>query len=119
MKIISSILLVVFAVIGVIYLVRELTYFLFKKKDNTNIVFISPINSSCKDAEYVLRSTAAKIKWVSRRTDDIVICLDCNMDCETKKICQKLCTDYGFIKLLDKNEFIDLLKSNNTDYLNL
>ncbi len=110
MNTLSAVLLVVFAVMGVIAFVRELTYLLFlNKKDNT-VMFVTPVKGKCENAEYLLRSAAAKIKWVSRGKHDYVICLDCGMDDETKGICEKICREYGFAKLMGKEEFFEMLK---------
>lgn len=109
MDILSAVLLVVFAVIGAIALVREISYYLFKyKKDNT-VMFVTPIGKECEDAEYLLRSAAAKVKWVSRGKNDYVICLDCKMDDNTRKICENICKEYGFAKLVSKQEFFEML----------
>ena len=110
MDILSATLLVIFAVIGIIAFVRELSYLIFKDKSDNAIMFIAPINGKCEDAEYVLRSAAAKIKWISRGKNDYVICLDCGMDEETKNICENICKEYGFAKLLNKKEFFDMIK---------
>lgn len=109
MNVLSAILLVVFAVVGVIAFVRDTTYLIFRyKKDNT-VMFVTPINGKCEDAEFMLRSAAAKVKWISGGKNDYVICLDCDMDDETKEICEKICDDYGFAKLISKKEFIEML----------
>ena len=68
-------------------------------------MFVAPVSGKCENAEYILRSAAAKVKWISRGRNDCVICLDCGMDDETKRICQKICRDYGFAKLLTNREF--------------
>ncbi|MCD8026020.1 MAG: hypothetical protein LUF33_03575 [Clostridiales bacterium] len=109
MEIFSVVLLVVFAVIGIISLVSDLTYFLFRSKKDSSIMFVTPIGKNCEDAELLLRSAAAKVKWVSRGRNDCVICLDCDMDDETKKICENICREYGFAKLLSKKEFYDMI----------
>lgn len=103
--------LIVFAVIGIIYTVREITYFLFRNKVESSIMLISPIGKDCENAEYILRGAAAKIKWISREKNDCVICLDCDMDEETKKTCKLLCDEYGFIKLVTKSELLEILKT--------
>lgn len=109
MEIFSAILLVVFAVFGVISFVREITYYLFRYKKDNSVMFITPINKECKDAEFLLRSAVAKVKWVSHGKNDYVICLDCEMDDETKRVCENICKDYGFAKLVSKKEFFEML----------
>ena len=73
-------------------------------------IFFMFVLLGCENAEYILRSAAAKVKWISRGRNDCVICLDCGMDDETKRICQKICRDYGFAKLLTKQEFFEMIK---------
>ncbi len=109
MNILSAVLLLAFAIIGVAALFRGISYYLFRyKKDNT-IMFITPLKGKCEDAEFILRSAAAKVKWVSRGKNDYVICLNCDMDDETKKICESICKEYGFAKMLSKKEFLEML----------
>ena len=109
MNVFSAVLLVIFAVMGVMSFIYYLAYFLFRYKKDTSIMLITPINSKCDDAEILLRSAAARVKWVCRGRHDYVICLDCNMDFETKKVCEEICKEYGFIKLMSKNELLELL----------
>jgi hypothetical protein len=109
MNVLAAVLLVVFAVIGVIAFVRDISYRLFKyKKDNT-VMFVTPINGNSGDAELALRSAAAKVKWVSRGKNDYVICLNCDMDEETTKVCESICKEYGFAKILSKKEFLEMI----------
>ncbi len=110
MNVFSAVLLVIFAVIGVISFVRFLSFYLFRYKNDNSIMFITPIDGKCEDAEFMLRSAAAKVRWVSRGKYDYVICLNCEMDDETKKVCENICEEYGFAKLIEKNEFMELIK---------
>lgn len=110
MEVLSAVLLVVFAVIGVITIVRNISFYLFGYKNDNSIMFVTPIDGKCEDAELMLRSAAAKVKWVSRGKYDYVICLDCDMDEETKKICENICEEYGFAKIMSRNEFFKLIK---------
>lgn len=112
MNVLSAVLLVVFAVLGIISLVRDISFYLFRYKNDNSIMFITPIEGKCDDAELMLRSAAAKVKWVSRGKYDYVICLDCDMDAETKKMCENICEEYGFAKLISKSEFLKLFQGN-------
>ncbi len=109
MNVLSAVLLVVFAVIGVISFVRAVTCYIFRyKKDNT-VMFVTPISGKCEDAEFLLRSAAAKVKWISSGKNDLVICLDCDMDDETRTVCENICNDFGFARIVSKKEFIEML----------
>lgn len=110
MNVFSAVFLVVFAVFGVIAFLKELTGFVFRNKSSDAVVFIAPINKNQDDAEYILRSVAARIKWISRGKSDSLICLDCDMDEETRRICESICNEYGFAKLMNKKEFFEALE---------
>lgn len=97
-------ILIVFAVIGIIHIVKEATYFLYRNKSQSNIIILTPIKGKNEDAEYILRGAAEKIKWLCKNRNDSILCINCNMDEETRKICESLCREYGFIKLIDKSE---------------
>lgn len=74
-------------------------------------MFVAPVSGKCENAEYILRSAAARVKWISRGRNDCVICLDCGMDDETKRNLPKnYVRDYGFAKLLTKQEFLKMIK---------
>ena len=51
---------------------------------------IVPICGHNEEAEYLLRSAAARVKWADNGRERRVICLDCGMDLETRMICEKL-----------------------------
>lgn len=109
MNVFSAVLLVVFAVMGVMSFIYYLSYFLFRYNKDSSIMLITPVDGKCDDAELLLRSAAARVKWICRGRHDYVICLDCNMDDKTKKICEAICKEYGFVKLISKNELFELL----------
>ena len=62
MNVVSAVFLVVFAVIGICSFVRELTFFLFRNRKNNTVMFVAPVSGKCENAEYILRSAAAKVK---------------------------------------------------------
>lgn len=109
MDILSAVLLVVFATFGVIAFARELCFWIFKDKCSNGIVLLTPVKRNCGNAEMLLRCAVAKIKWVSRGKNDCVICLDCDMDENTKEVCQKICKDNPTVKFMEKSELIEML----------
>lgn len=110
MNVFSAVFLVVFAVLGVIAFLKELNCFIFKNKNIDALILVVPIKGKQDDAEYVLRSAAARIKWISRGRQDRLICLDCDMDEETRKICEGICKEYGFAGLMNKKDFLKALE---------
>ena len=97
---ISTAILIIFAVMGIIYCVREITYFLYKSKNNCSIIIVTPLDSEKQNAEFILRGAASRLRWFCRGGKDCILCLDCDMDEETENICKALCKEYGFIKLI-------------------
>lgn len=106
---ISTAILIIFAVMGIIYCVREITYFLYKNKNNCSIIIVTPLENETHNAEFILRGAASRLKWFCRGGEDCILCLDCDMDEETESVCKALCKEYGFIKLIKKQELIELL----------
>ena len=105
MNVLSAVLLVVFAVIGAAAVVREISLRIFSYKGESSVLIITPIDNN-DDVEFVLRSAASRLRWGGRRCD-CAICLDCDMDDETRKICESVCKEYGFERLISKNELCE------------
>jgi hypothetical protein len=100
-----------FAVIGICEMLKGIVKIFTKSKDDKEIILIEPICNQQEDAEYLLRSAAQKVKWMGKNGPDRVICLDCNMDNETKKLCEMVCCDYPFMEMCSKDEAFELLDS--------
>lgn len=110
MNIISAVVLIVFAVIGAAAIANEISLRLFRCDEECAMVYVTPINKECRNAELLVRNIASKLGAGRNRKNCYAVCLDCDMDDETKKVCEKLCREYGFIKLMNKEEFIANLK---------
>lgn len=93
-----DIIFIFLSVVGLIELIRILLCRLFKTKNDNSIVILVPINCGANDAEILLRSAAAKAKWVYCGAIERVVCLDCTADKETRDICKKICNDYPFME---------------------
>jgi hypothetical protein len=49
--------------------------------------------------------------WMGRFAPDRVLCLDCNLDNETRKLCRLVCNDYPFMSLCSKEEVFDKIET--------
>ena len=96
-------------VMRIIYCVSEITYFLYKNKNNCSIIIVIPLEGENQNAEFILRGAASRLRWFCRGGKDCILCLDCDMDEETENICKALCKEYGFIRMIKKTELIHLL----------
>ncbi len=104
MYLFSMIILIFFALIGICGVCRGVARALSKPDSENEIILIEPIKQNQENAEYLLRRAAQKVLWMGRHAPDRVIALDCNMDCETKKLCKLVCGDYPFMELCSKEE---------------
>ncbi len=104
MVIFSLVVLILFAIIGLCQVCRGVVQALSKSKDDKEIVLIEPISAHQENAELLLRNAAWKVMWMGRFAPDKVICLDCDMDTETKKMCRLVCSEYPFMNICTKKE---------------
>ncbi len=95
---------VLFIIIGFVDLIRSLTFLFLKIRGCSTNIIIIPIKGHNERAEFLLRSAVAKIKWLTPFEKSHLICLDCGMDEETKKICNLICNDYDFMDLYNVSE---------------
>jgi hypothetical protein len=93
-----------FAVIGFFCLLRAAVRIFSRPVEEREIILIEPIGENQKNAEFVLRSAAGRVMWMGRFAPDRVICLDCGMDNETRKLCTLVTHDYPFMEICTKNE---------------
>ena len=101
---ISAIICVLFIIIGLVEVFRSIVLFVLRPKGEDTAMTIVPICGHNEEAEYLLRSAAARVKWADNGRERRVICLDCGMDLETRMICEKLVHSYGFMELCTMEE---------------
>ena len=107
----SLCVLIFFALIGLFHVCRGIVQALSKSKDDKEIILMEPICKHQENAEYLLRNAAWKVMWMGRFAPDKVICLDCNMDNETKKVCKLVCRDYPFMDIYTKEQMHERIES--------
>ena len=107
---ISAIICVLFIIIGLVEVIRSIVLFVLRPKGEDTAMTIVPICGHNEEAEYLLRSAAARVKWADNGRERRVICLDCGMDLETRMICEKLVHSYGFMELCTMEELQGMLR---------
>lgn len=107
MYIVSSVLLIVFAMLGVVAFVREITFRLLARKNDSSVMVITPVNRD-DEPEYVLRSTLGRLRW-GGSCRDVSICLNLPLDARTKHICRSVCREYGFKGMITRNEAMKII----------
>lgn len=106
MKILSCVVILLLATIGLAALCRALSLWLFSRRDDCTVMFVTHIKPGV-DAEMALRSALSKQKW--RAAGSAVVCIDARLDDKTRRICEGVCREYGCARLLTKEEFIKSL----------
>ena len=107
MYIVSSIIIVVFAMIGLVAFVRELTFRIFARKSDSSVIVITPVNKN-DEPEFVLRSALARLRW-GGKCKDVSVCLNLPLDSQTKKICRSVCREYGFKGMITRAEAMKII----------
>ena len=108
MNVVSAIILVVLAVVGAATVAKALSQRLFHIRADCAVLLITPVDRA-ENAEMVLRSVASRLRW-GRSRSDCAVCLDCEIDDETRKICEAVCKEYGFLRLMTKEELREELQ---------
>ena len=102
--IIRDIVFIILAIIGLVQIARSVVLFFMRSKKDGDVIMVVPIRGHDEEAEIVLRHAAARVKWAGGGRFKKVVCLDCRMDDETKKICDTVCSDYDFMELKESPE---------------
>ena len=73
---ISAIICVLFIIIGLVEVFRSIVLFVLRPKGEDTAMTIVPICGHNEEAEYLLRSAAARVKWADNGRERRVICFD-------------------------------------------
>ena len=106
---IREIILVFLAIMGMVWLVKQLILLIFKDDKDTRYNIIILIKNHNEDIEFTVRCVATRLKWSGTKLNNI-ICLDCGTDNETLDICRTLSKDMPFIKVTDKSNLSSIIE---------
>jgi len=95
---IALVLLAVFAVIGVVEVIKSIHITILKDSGIKGKLVI-PLKGDIEDVEYKLRSICANARWNQDCTYSKIIIVDEGMSAHTKAICAMLCDDFEEIKM--------------------
>lgn len=106
MNILSICIVTVFALWGFAQCIKSLVLFFTQKSGPAvNSVLLIPIDGTCEQAEYILRSAAEDFKWTKHNPFKKIICLCTNTDLQTKRICETVCSEYSFMEFYEETYF--------------
>lgn len=98
-NIILTSIYVLFIILGISSFIKTVILMSLKTDDDYKTTVIIPIKGHEEKIEFIIRSEAAKMKWNDISDDLHLVCLDCGMDSETRRICSLMCKDYDFVYL--------------------
>lgn len=101
---------VILMIIGLVDIFRIVILWFLRAHEEGEIMIVVPISGHNEEAELLLRSAAAKVKFMDGIKPSEVICLDCGMDEETRNICEKIVKGYSFMRIENISAFNENLK---------
>lgn len=101
-QIIMPIILIVFVMLGVMYILQAITMIIMKPPAEYDYSLIIPIYGHHEDIEYLTRSISERSSRCSKAHLKIIL-LDCGLDKETLELCNTICDNDENIILLDNN----------------
>ena len=99
-KIIFGLICIIFMIFGIVDIVKFILLSTMKiPKNSVNPAMVIPIHGHHSDIEQIIRGIINQLKWMNNHNKTRVICLDCGMDSETKRICEILCSEYSCLEI--------------------
>ena len=92
-EIIVKILFVLFALVGIAELFRMFLFWLLKTKNQGELYLVLSVKGHDEEVEISLRSALERVKWM-RGSEVRLLCVDCGMDEETRRICDIMAEEY-------------------------
>jgi hypothetical protein len=105
---VSTISFVLLAVVGAADLVRFLMNRMLRTNNQGRLYLILTIHGHEEGAEIMLTSAIERLKWIAGE-DKKVICVDCGMDEETRKICRIISAQNHGVEICTPDELAELL----------
>lgn len=104
---------VILMIVGLVDLCKMVILWILRTKEEDEFMIVVPISGHNEEAEFLLRSAAAKVLFTDTLKTTEVICLDCGMDDETRKICETIVDGYSFMKMENVLTFNENLNDSN------
>lgn len=102
---IAEIIFILFSVVGIVYIWKNLLLFLLKSKQDKGVYVIVPISDTYENVEQLVRSVAERTLLMGNYKWDRVICVDYGSNAEAKEIVEKLCEEYTFLNYMSEKTF--------------
>ncbi len=107
---VCGIAVISFALIGMIDVYKTLSLIICSPKINNSLILL-PIGEKTESTEFIIRCAITKVRWLNICKNQKIVCLNCGMNDESLKVCEKLCEKYPFVSIMT----LDELKKNLND----
>lgn len=106
---IGRILVAFFAVVGITELCRLALFWLTRPRREEKITVLVCVCGSDKRVEYRLRGALARLRWLRHTGRRELLCVDCGMDMETRKVCETFARANPVMRLCTAQELPETL----------
>lgn len=110
LEIFFSLLIPLLLIISLIEFFKTFSSEKSNHKSSDSFILVVPISGHDETAEFTLKKIIFKCRHDDLLKNKIVVCLDLNMDKETRKICDIISSNYNYVYVLTPEEFIYKLK---------
>lgn len=73
-------------------------------------ILLVPIKGHDEQAEFILMNAILRFNFFKNLKNTIIVCLDIDMDKETRQICNIISSKYNYVYVLTPEEFLDGIK---------
>lgn len=109
--IIRDIIFVLLAIIGLAEVASTVIMAFLHSKHDKSVILVIPLKDHMDDIEQLLRSTAAKVRFMGKRRWEKVVCINCSADRETLDICSKICDEFPFMEIVEKKDIVSYISA--------
>lgn len=111
LMIVGKICFVLLAMIGLTACCYWVLQKLLRPRHHSAVTILLSVRGHEEDIEYTLKSLIAQYQWAGdSRQSCRIVCLDHQMDEETKFICERICQHYPFVKICNPEQACELLE---------
>ena len=107
----GNIIVVLLGLVGITEVVRLIVFWMLSQGRGEKMLIVVPVTGRDEEAEFVLRSAAQRVKWMGGKDEKRVLCVDCGMEEETRRVCETICREYRFMEIVTPEELGGRLRS--------
>lgn len=107
--IIAGTIVTILAVVGFVAFIKGIINIVFRPRYVKTTIIIDVSGLDCNHIEYTIRSLVQKIRYSYNQSMTQLLISGNHLDKESAKICENLCREYEFVKIIKENDGKDFL----------